>query len=56
MTPSEMVIAQGLFWYAFGGCLCALLVYDIGYMVFNLLSDFLPGVFLWFITKWGKRP
>ncbi|MHB1735223.1 MAG: hypothetical protein ACYCQM_01460 [Acidithiobacillus sp.] len=56
MTPSEMVIAQGLFWYAFGGCLFALLVYEIALYIMDLLVDILPVAFLWFITKWGKRP
>lgn len=56
MTPSEMVLAQGVFWYAFGGCLFALLVYDFAYIVLDLLLDYFPVVFLWVLTKWGKRP
>ena len=56
MTPSELVLAQGFFWYGFGGCLLALLAYDLAYFFLDLLLDFLPVAFLWVITKWDKRP
>lgn len=56
MTPSELVLAQGFFWYGFGGCLLALLAYDFAILFLDLLLDFLPVAFLWVITKWGKRP
>ena len=56
MTPLEVVIAKGLFWYAFGGCFLALLVYEVALYIMDLLVDFLPVAFLWVITKWGKRP
>jgi len=56
MTPSELALAQGFFWYAFGGCLLALIAYDFFHLLIDLLSDVLQVAFLWVITKWGKRP
>ena len=56
MTPSELVLAQGFFWYGFGACLLALLAYDFFNLFLDWLLDFLPVAFLWVITKWVKRP
>ncbi|MCK9244213.1 MAG: hypothetical protein PHG39_05700 [Acidithiobacillus ferrooxidans] len=55
MTPSEFVLAQGFFWYAFGGCLLALLAYDFFHFLLDVLPEFFQVVFLWIISKWGKQ-